>query len=101
MKIILVSWARPNLMKIAPLLREFRRRQKTLYKLGIKYLFLHKGQHYDFNMMEIFFRDLGLPKPDVNLGAGSGSYAEQTAKIMILFEKSLPENEARSYCCGR
>ncbi len=81
-KIISVVGARPNFMKLAPIEREFRK-HKNLYK----HLIVHTGQHYDYQLSEIFFKDLGLPKPDIFLGAGSGSHAEQTAKIMIEFEK--------------
>lgn len=83
-KIIIVAGARPNFMKIAPLVREFRRYKDTfLVKL------VHTGQHYDFKMSEVFFRDLGIPKPNIYLGVGSGSHAIQTAKVMIAFEKIL------------
>ena len=83
-KIIIVGGARPNFMKVGPLLREFREHKRDfLVKL------VHTGQHYDFKMSEVFFRDLGIPKPNIYLGAGSGSHAIQTAKVMIAFEKVL------------
>ncbi len=69
-------------MKLAPIERELRK-HKNLYT----HLIVHTGQHYDHKLSEIFFKDLGLPKPDIFLGAGSGSHAEQTAKIMTEFEK--------------
>lgn len=81
-KIISVVGARPNFMKLAPIERELRK-HKNLYT----HLIVHTGQHYDHKLSEIFFKDLGLPKPDIFLGAGSGSHAEQTAKIMTEFEK--------------
>ena len=81
MKIINVVGARPNFMKIAPLMKEFRKREEIEAKL------VHTGQHYDKNMSDSFFKDLEIPSPDYNLGVGSGSHAEQTAKIMIEFEK--------------
>jgi UDP-N-acetylglucosamine 2-epimerase (non-hydrolysing) len=83
-KIIIVCGARPNFMKVGPLLREYREHKKDfLVKL------VHTGQHYDFRMSEVFFRDLGICKPDIFLGAGSGSHGMQTAKVMMAFEKVL------------
>jgi UDP-N-acetylglucosamine 2-epimerase (non-hydrolysing) len=78
--IILVTGARPNFMKIAPLVRECK-------KLGLDHKIVHTGQHYDYRMSQTFFKDLELPEPDYFLGAGSGTHAEQTAKIMIEFER--------------
>jgi UDP-N-acetylglucosamine 2-epimerase (non-hydrolysing) len=78
-----VVGARPNFMKIAPITAELRRRKKA------RHLLVHTGQHYDFNMSESFFRDLGIPAPDLFLEAGSGSHAEQTAKVMAALEKVL------------
>lgn len=86
--IILVAGARPNFMKIAPLYAEFAKRQ-------INQLLLHTGQHYDDNMSQVFFDDLGMPAPDIYLGVGSGSHATQTAKIMVEFEKICIEHEPR------
>src|SRR5512136_789636 len=83
MKIISVVGARPNFMKVAPI-------HKAMQKYSqINHLICHTGQHYDDNMSKIFFDDLELPKPDFYLGVGSGSHAEQTARIMIEFEKVL------------
>ena len=82
LNIVLVAGARPNFMKVAPILRAF-------YAKGLKPRWVHTGQHYDFRMSRVFFRDLGMPKPDAYLGAGSGSHAEQTAAVMIAFEKCL------------
>ncbi len=81
-KIISVVGARPNFMKLAPIERELRK-HKNLYK----HLIVHTGQHYDHKLSEVFFKDLELPKPDIYLGAGSGTHAEQTARIMVEFEK--------------
>jgi UDP-N-acetylglucosamine 2-epimerase (non-hydrolysing) len=81
-KIISVVGARPNFMKIAPVHRAFLKHSKA-----VTHLICHTGQHYDERMSKIFFKDLELPEPDFYLGAGSGSHAEQTAKIMIEFEK--------------
>jgi len=74
--------ARPNFMKVSPLMREMSR-----YTQQFDQLLLHTGQHYDEEMSQIFFDDLGLPVPDIYLGVGSGSHAEQTGKIMIEFER--------------
>ncbi|MBW6442505.1 UDP-N-acetylglucosamine 2-epimerase (non-hydrolyzing) [Patescibacteria group bacterium] len=81
MKIINVVGARPNFIKIAPLLEEYKKWPK------IKSLLVHTGQHYDFNMSQRFFDELKISKPDYNLGIGSGSHAQQTARIMLSFEK--------------
>jgi UDP-N-acetylglucosamine 2-epimerase (non-hydrolysing) len=80
MKAAVVVGARPNFMKAAPLMREFRSRR------AVRTLLVHTGQHYDENMSRVFFEDLELPAPDIHLGVGSGSHAEQTGKIMIAFE---------------
>ncbi|GAB4342162.1 MAG: UDP-N-acetylglucosamine 2-epimerase (non-hydrolyzing) [Desulfobulbaceae bacterium] len=82
MKIINVVGARPNFMKIAPLIKEMDR-----FPERIEHLLVHTGQHYDEKMSKAFFEDLGMPKPDIDLGVGSGTHAEQTGKIMIAFEK--------------
>ena len=71
-------------MKIAPLIREMNKRKKR-----IEHLLVHTGQHYDREMSDNFFSQLEIPEPDINLGVGAGSHAEQTAKIMIEFEKVL------------
>ena len=83
MKAAIVVGARPNFMKAAPLIREFEARGK------IEPLLVHTGQHYDENMSKIFFDDLELPEPDIYLGVGSGSHAEQTGKIMTAFEEVI------------
>lgn len=84
--IYLVAGARPNFMKIAPLIKEFQR-------VNIKFKLIHTGQHYDYNMSKIFFEDLGIPEPDIYLNVGSGTHAVQTAKIMIEFENVLIKEE--------
>jgi UDP-N-acetylglucosamine 2-epimerase (non-hydrolysing) len=81
-KIILVGGARPNFMKIAPLYFQLSKRPQKFAPVIV-----HTGQHYDPNMSEVFFKDLELPQPDINLEVGSGSHAVQTAKIMTSFEK--------------
>jgi UDP-N-acetylglucosamine 2-epimerase (non-hydrolysing) len=80
MKILLVAGARPNFMKVAPLLWECERRE------GICPILVHTGQHYDVELSDVFFRDLGIRSPDYGLGVGSGSQAQQTAEIMRRFE---------------
>ena len=82
MKIINVVGARPNFMKMAPIIEAMNQ-----YPDKIKHLLVHTGQHYDEKMSQSFFVDLGMPKPDINLEVGSGSHAEQTARIMVEFEK--------------
>ena len=82
MKIINVVGARPNFMKMAPIIEAMNK-----YPEKIQHLLVHTGQHYDEKMSKSFFDDLGMPKPDIDLGVGSGSQAEQTGKIMIAFEK--------------
>ncbi len=80
-KILLVVGARPNFMKMAPLYVEMTRSER------LDPVIVHTGQHYDYAMSQAFFEDLELPEPDHFLGAGSGSHAEQTARIMVEFEK--------------
>ena len=82
MKIIIVAGARPNFMKIAPLVHEL----KKVYT-SVEWRIIHTGQHYDYEMSRAFFDDFDLPEPHSFLNAGSGSHAEQTAKVMIEFEK--------------
>jgi UDP-N-acetylglucosamine 2-epimerase (non-hydrolysing) len=82
MKFIIVAGARPNFMKVAPILRAFRSLGN-----GSAVSFVHTGQHYDPKMSDNFFDDLGLPPPDINLGIGSGTHAGQTGRIMIAFEE--------------
>lgn len=85
MKILHVVGARPNFMKIAPVMRALEAR-------GVEQLLLHTGQHYDPSMSDVFFSDLGLPRPDLSLEVGSGSHAEQTAKVMVGFEEVLTKH---------
>ncbi|MBC7327426.1 UDP-N-acetylglucosamine 2-epimerase (non-hydrolyzing) [bacterium] len=91
MKIIEVVGARPNFMKIAPLYKAMEELSIEM-KGQIQQLLVHTGQHYDVNLSDVFFRDLELPPPDIYLGVGSGTHAEQTAKIMLSFEKILLKN---------
>lgn len=83
MKYLLIAGARPNFMKIAPIYGAFAARRNGH---AADVLLVHTGQHYSRNMSDDFFRDLGIPEPDVNLAVGSGSHAEQTARIMMAFE---------------
>jgi UDP-N-acetylglucosamine 2-epimerase (non-hydrolysing) len=89
LKWLIVGGARPNFMKIAPLIKEINQYNEYRDKEqpGIIPILVHTGQHYDDRMSKVFFDDLGLPKPDIDLGIGSASHAVQTAKIMIEFEK--------------
>ena len=83
-KVILVAGARPNFMKIAPLWLEIKR-----FPSDFEPVMLHTGQHYDYEMSKVFFEDLNLAEPHYFLGVGSGTHAEQTARIMTEFEKVL------------
>lgn len=85
MKIICVVGTRPNFVKIAPLMKEFSKYKDLEVKL------VHTGQHYDKNMSDCFFKDLKIPHPDIFLGVSSGNQAEQTANILIKFNKVLEE----------
>ena len=87
MKIVNVVGARPNLPKIAPLIREMRRHPE------IEPLLVHTGQHYDDTLSDIFFRQMGIPAPDVNLEVGSGSHAVQTAEVLKRIEPILVESK--------
>ncbi|NOY86871.1 MAG: UDP-N-acetylglucosamine 2-epimerase (non-hydrolyzing) [Deltaproteobacteria bacterium] len=90
-KIVFIAGARPNFMKIAPIVKALERRRQGGEGRGgnLQVRIVHTGQHYDANMSGIFFRELGIPRPDYNLNVGSGSHAEQTAKVMVAFEKVL------------
>ncbi len=87
MKLINVCGARPNFMKIAPLMRAYRSCP------GIQPLLVHTGQHYDEKMSKLFFEELEIPRPDINLEVGSGSHAQQTATIMQRFEPVVAEHK--------
>lgn len=87
MKIDLIAGARPNFMKIAPIIHAILEEQAK--GTDIQFRLIHTGQHYDKNMSDSFFVQLGIPQPNVNLGAGGGTQAEQTAAIMIGYEKLL------------
>ena len=87
MKVLNIVGARPNFMKIAPIVEEMRKHP------DLQGVLVHTGQHYDEGMSDVFFRELGIPVPDVHLGVGSGSHAEQTARIMVEFEKVCLEQK--------
>ena len=90
MLITLIAGARPNFMKIAPLIKAIQKANNE--GKDIHYRLVHTGQHYDKNMSDTFFEELGIPMPDVNLGCGGGTQAEQTANIMVAFERDLMAN---------
>lgn len=89
MKIILVAGARPNFMKIAPIINAINdyNKRRSANQDSLNSVLVHTGQHYDINMSQVFFKELGIPSPDINLEVGSDSHAVQTANIMIKFEK--------------
>ena len=95
MKIDLIAGARPNFIKISPIIDAIRIAQSK--GRDIEYRLVHTGQHYDKNMSGHFFKQLKIPLPDINLEVGSGTQAEQTAKIMQKYEKLLI-NESTDYC---
>ncbi len=89
MKIILVCGTRPNFMKIAPLIKAIDKYDTEHTNTNIKPVLVHTGQHYDYEMSQVFFQELEIPEPDMYLGIGSGTHAEQTGRIMIELEKAL------------
>ena len=90
MLVTLIAGARPNFMKIAPIIRAIKAAEAA--GKDMHYRLVHTGQHYDKNMSDTFFEELGIPQPDVNLGCGGGTQAEQTAHIMVAFEQYLIAN---------
>lgn len=95
-KLDIIAGARPNFMKIGPIIHAIHKYNKTALQI-FEYRLIHTGQHYDKAMSDNFFQQLNIPKPNINLGAGGGSQAEQTAAIMIGYEKAL--NEWRPDIC--
>ena len=104
LRIVSVVGARPNFIKMAPLIRAIDKHNKSVNTLRLtshasrssshlsrltSHILIHTGQHYDYEMSKVFFEDLELPEPDIYLGVGSGTHAEQTARIMLEFEKVL------------
>ena len=86
MKIASIVGTRPNFIKIAALVGEIK-------KHGAEHMFVHTGQHYDQEMSKLFFDDLRIPKPDINLEVGSGSYAQQAGKVIIKLEQVLKDEK--------
>ncbi|GAC1464889.1 MAG: UDP-N-acetylglucosamine 2-epimerase (non-hydrolyzing) [Isosphaeraceae bacterium] len=86
MRVCNVVAARPNFMKMAPVVLELRRR-------GVDQFLVHTGQHYDVNMSDVFLDELGMPRPDIHLGVGSGSHAAQTAAVLAAFEVTCLERK--------
>ena len=87
MRVFLVAGTRPNFTKIAPICRESSKHDQVCCKI------VHTEQHYDYELSEAFFEDLGLPRPDFFLSAGSGTHAVQTGKIMVRFERLCQDEE--------
>ena len=92
MRIDLIAGARPNFMKISPIIDAINKAAEQ--GKDISFRLIHTGQHYDKNMSGSFFEQLGIPEPDVNLGAGGGTQAEQTAAIMIGYERLLMDSKS-------
>lgn len=90
MNITIIAGARPNFMKIAPIIHEIVKQQKI--GVNVNYRLVHTGQHYDKNLSDTFFEELNIPKPHINLEVKSGTQAEQTGAIMVAFEKELADN---------
>ncbi len=88
----MIAGARPNFMKIAPIIESIH--ESIEEGVNIRYRLVHTGQHYDKNMSDSFFEELGIPEPDENLECGGGTQAEQAANIMVRFEKDLMANPA-------
>ena len=89
MKIDIIAGARPNFMKIGPIIKQLKKFNTQHPEKPFQYRLIHTGQHYDRNMSDSFFEQLGIPEPDINLGAGSGTQASQTAQIMIGYENAI------------
>ncbi|MGO9863368.1 MAG: non-hydrolyzing UDP-N-acetylglucosamine 2-epimerase [Terriglobales bacterium] len=87
MHVLHIVGARPNFMKVAPVMNALKTRQHVVQTL------VHTGQHYDVNMSDVFFQQLGIPAPDVNLAVGSGTHAKQTAEIMVRMEPVVAERK--------
>jgi UDP-N-acetylglucosamine 2-epimerase (non-hydrolysing) len=93
MIIDIIAGARPNFMKIAPIIHEIKSRTSS----NLSYRLIHTGQHYDKKMSDSFFEQLHIPQPDINLGVGSGTQAEQTGGIMVGYEKAIAQQ--RPHVC--
>ncbi|PJE41464.1 MAG: UDP-N-acetylglucosamine 2-epimerase (non-hydrolyzing) [Flavobacterium sp.] len=90
MKITIVAGARPNFIKIAPIIKAIEKKQSE--GIDITYRLVHTGQHYDKNLSDTFFEELNIPHPNANLEVKSGTQAEQTGAIMVAFEKELQQH---------
>ncbi|OQY46756.1 MAG: UDP-N-acetylglucosamine 2-epimerase (non-hydrolyzing) [Desulfobacteraceae bacterium 4572_87] len=90
----LVAGARPNFMKLAPVVRALRANSRALAERKLSWRIVHTGQHYDRGMNDVFFSELGIPEPDVNLNVGSGSHGAQTARILERYESHLLEGRS-------
>jgi UDP-N-acetylglucosamine 2-epimerase (non-hydrolysing) len=95
MKIMHIAGARPNFMKVAPVMAALNACSKTFDQRLV-----HTGQHYDFQMSQVFFEELGLGDPDEHLGVGSGSHAEQTARVLLAFEPVVLKQRIGCSCTG-
>jgi len=93
LKLLIIAGARPNFMKVAPIIKCIRERAKSRNEVELEYRLVHTGQHYDEKMSDVFFGELGIPAPDINLGVGSGSHAVQTASVMTKFEVICQQEE--------
>lgn len=98
MLIDIIAGARPNFMKIAPIIREIERVNKQTGESSVssdlEYRLIHTGQHYDRNMSGAFFEQLGIPEPHINLESGSGTHSEQTGRIMMRYEQVLSDRKS-------
>jgi len=90
-KIDIIAGARPNFMKIGPIMHAFKKHNDLNPKENIEYRLIHTGQHYDKKMSEDFFEQLNIPQPDINLGVGSGTQAYQTGQIMLKYEEAIKD----------
>ncbi|MEK7866459.1 MAG: UDP-N-acetylglucosamine 2-epimerase (non-hydrolyzing) [Planctomycetota bacterium] len=88
LRVAIVAGARPNFVKVAPIVRAMRT------QASLAPILVHTGQHYDYGMSKVFFEDLDLPEPDVHLGVGSGTHAEQTSRVMTEFDRALDARPA-------
>ena len=84
-----MAGARPNFIKIAPIIGAIEKYNASARVKSIELLLVHTGQHYDYEMSQVFFKDLDIPQPDIHLEVGSGTHAQQTGKVMVEFEKIL------------
>src|SRR5512141_1108976 len=91
LKLLLVAGARPNFMKIAPLIHAIGALRASGDAVQLSYTLVHTGQHYDPRMSQVFFDEMGIPAPDINLEVGSGSHAVQTGKVMLGFEPACQQ----------